>query len=228
MSASSLIKWVCYLDDIAASGFLNSIATALIAVLHDAGDNMFNSKEEKKLVDVLTKFCKMINKQSDITVPVGQDLQRLALLFANLRSVEIKKNNETDFSNFFTTKLPMHNKFFRYDTNNTKEMNSNPMEKLAFQDAISLISYMYHHAEDILKSSKSLLNQILTTTKEGLSTSWDYIKKTTPGNVEYDLWQMEKQVPESEIITEKAKSGQLRSIKISCFSVDCSKPLLKK
>ncbi|WP_269432906.1 hypothetical protein [Rickettsia rhipicephali] len=30
---------------------------------------MFNSKEEKKLVDVLTKFCKMINKQSDITVP---------------------------------------------------------------------------------------------------------------------------------------------------------------
>ncbi|XHT12888.1 hypothetical protein ACFLK3_02755 [Rickettsia sibirica] len=27
--------------------FLNSIATALIAVLHDAGDNMFNSKEEK-------------------------------------------------------------------------------------------------------------------------------------------------------------------------------------
>ncbi len=77
-----------------------------------------------------------------------------------------------------------------------------------------------------LKSSKSLLNQILTTTKEGLSTSWDDIKKTTPGNVvEYDLWQMEKQVPESEIITEKAKSGQLRSIKISCFSVDCSKPL---
>ncbi|KJV61367.1 hypothetical protein RAMDARK_0152 [Rickettsia amblyommatis str. Darkwater] len=39
---------------------------------------------------------------------------------------------------------------------------------------------------------------------------------------------MEKQVSESEIITEKAKSGQLRSIKISCFSVDCSKPLLKK
>lgn len=37
----------------------------------------------------------------------------------------------------------MQNKFFRYDTNNTKEMNSNPMEKLAFQDAISLISYMY-------------------------------------------------------------------------------------
>ncbi|WP_238528518.1 hypothetical protein [Rickettsia honei] len=71
-----------------------------------------------------------------------------------------------------------------------------------------------------------MLNQILTTTKEGLSTSWDDIKKTTPGNVvEYDLWQMEKQVPESEIITEKAKSGQLRSIKISCFSVDCSKPL---
>ncbi|WP_236609744.1 hypothetical protein [Rickettsia gravesii] len=62
----------------------------------------------------------------------------------------------------------MQNKFFRYDTNNTKEMNNNPMEKLAFQDAISLISYMYHHAEDILKSSKSLLNQILTTTKEGL------------------------------------------------------------
>lgn len=28
----------------------------------------------------------MINKQSDITIPVGQDLQRLALLFANLRS----------------------------------------------------------------------------------------------------------------------------------------------
>ncbi len=52
VSASSLIKWVCYLGD--------------IAVLHDAGDNMFNSKEEKKLVDVLTKFCKMINKQSDI------------------------------------------------------------------------------------------------------------------------------------------------------------------
>lgn len=71
-----------------------------------------------------------------------------------------------------------------------------------------------------------MLNQILTTTKEGLSTSsWDDITKTTPGNVEYDLWQMEKQVPESEIITEKAKSGQLRSIKISCFSVDCSKPL---
>lgn len=91
MSASSLIKWVCYLGDIAASGFLNSIATTLIAVLHDAGDNMFHSKEEKKLVDVLTKFCKMINKQSNITVPVGQDLQRLALLFANLRSVEIKK-----------------------------------------------------------------------------------------------------------------------------------------
>lgn len=68
---------------------------------------------KKKLVDVLTKFC---------TVPVGQDLQRLALLFANLRSVEIKKNNETDFNNFFTTKLPMQNKFFRYDTNNTKEM----------------------------------------------------------------------------------------------------------
>ncbi|WP_237737547.1 hypothetical protein [Rickettsia sibirica] len=76
--------------------------------------------------------------------------------------------------------------------NNIKEMNSNPMEKLAFQDAISLISYMYHHAEDILKSSKSLLNQILTTTKEGLSTSWDDIKKPTSGNVEYDLWQMEK------------------------------------
>ncbi|BDU60057.1 hypothetical protein FLA4_04670 [Candidatus Rickettsia kotlanii] len=92
--------------------FLNSIATALIAVLHDASDNMFNSKEEKKLVDVLTKFCKMINKQSDITVPVGQYLQRLALLFANFRSVEIKKNNEKDFSNFFTTKLPMQNKFF--------------------------------------------------------------------------------------------------------------------
>ncbi|ALA61314.1 hypothetical protein A3305_02695 [Rickettsia amblyommatis] len=67
-------------------------------------------------------------------------------------------------------------------------MNSNPMEKLAFQDAISLISYMYHHAEDILKSSKSLLNQILTTTKEGLSTSWDDIKKTTPGNVEYTIY----------------------------------------
>ncbi|AAL02588.1 unknown [Rickettsia conorii str. Malish 7] len=115
--------------------------------------------------------------------------------------------------------------FFVMIPNNIKEMNSNPMEKLAFQDAISLISYMYHHAEDILKSSKSLLNQILTTTKEGLSTSWDDIKKTTSGNVEYDLWQMEKQVPESEIITEKAKSGQLRSIKISCFSVDCSKPL---
>ena len=74
-----------------------------------------------------------------------------------------------------------------------------------------------------------MLTQILTTTKEGLSTSsWDDITKTTPGNVEYDLWQMEKQVPESEIITEKAKSGQLRSIKISCFSVDCSKPFLKK
>ncbi|MFV9873626.1 MAG: hypothetical protein AB8U78_07165 [Rickettsia slovaca] len=74
--------------------------------------------------------------------------------------------------------------------NNIKEMNSNPMEKLAFQDAISLISYMYHHAEDILKSSKSLLNQILTTTKEGLSTSWDDIKKTTSGNVDtiYGKW----------------------------------------
>ncbi|BDU60056.1 hypothetical protein FLA4_04660 [Candidatus Rickettsia kotlanii] len=68
----------------------------------------------------------------------------------------------------------------------------------------------------ILKSSKSLLNQILTTTKKGLSTSWDDIKKITPGNVEYDLWQMEKQVSEPEIITEKAKSRQLRSIKISC------------
>ncbi len=87
--------------------------------------------------------------------------------------------------------------------NNIKEMNSNPMEKLAFQDAISLISYMYHHAEDILKSSKSLLNQILTTTKEGLSTSWDDIKKTTSGNVEYDLWQMEKQVPEADKFTEE-------------------------
>ncbi|WP_197064030.1 hypothetical protein [Rickettsia amblyommatis] len=53
MSDSSLIKWVCYLGDMAASSFLNSIATALIAVLHDAGDNIFNSKEEKKLVDVL-------------------------------------------------------------------------------------------------------------------------------------------------------------------------------
>lgn len=122
----------------------------------------------------------------------------------------------------------MQNKFFRYDTNNAKEMNSNPMEKLALQDAISLISYMYHNAEDILKSSKSLLNQILTTTKEGLYKSWDNVMKTTPGNVEYDLWQMEKQVPESEIITEKAKSGQLRSVKISRFSVDFSKPLLEK
>ncbi|MGN7619838.1 MAG: hypothetical protein ACTJLN_04150 [Rickettsia amblyommatis] len=53
VSDSSLIKWVCYLGDMAASSFLNSIATALIAVLHDAGDNIFNSKEEKKLVDVL-------------------------------------------------------------------------------------------------------------------------------------------------------------------------------
>ena len=107
-------------------------------------------------------------------------------------------------------------------------MNSNPMEKLALQDAISLIGYMYHNAENILKNSKSLLNQIITTAKEGLSTSWEEIRKTTPGTVENDLWQIEKQVPESEIITEKAKIGQLRSVKISCVSVDLSKPLLKK
>ncbi|XLM33251.1 MAG: hypothetical protein QFX12_03930 [Rickettsia africae] len=192
MSASSLIKWVCYLGDIAASSFLNSIATALIAVLHDAGDNMFNSKEAKKLVDVLTKFCKMINKQSDITVPVGQDLQRLALLFANLRSVEIKKIMRQISVISLRLNCQCTINFFVMIPNNIKEMNSNPMEKLAFQDSISLISYMYHHAEDILKSSKSLLNQILTTTKEGLSTSWNDIKQTTSGNVEYDLWQMEK------------------------------------
>lgn len=117
---------------------------------------------------------------------------------------------------FFETKLPMQSKFFHYDTT------GNPIEKQAFQDAISLIGYMYHNAEAILKSSKSLLSQILTTTKEGLSTSWDDIKKTTPGNVEYDLWQIEKQVPESEIITEKAKSGQLKSIKIPYVSIDFS------
>lgn len=228
ISASSWVKWVCYLGDIAASGFLSPIVTALIAVLHDAGDNIFNSKEEKKLVDVLTKFCKMINKQSNMTVSIEQDLQRLALFFANLRSAEIKKTNGTDFSNFFTTKLPLQGNFFRYDTNNTDEMNSNPMEKLALQDAISLIGYMYHNAENILKNSKSLLNQIITTAKEGLSTSWEEIRKTTPGTVENDLWQIEKQVPESEIITEKAKIGQLRSVKISCVSVDLSKPLLKK
>ncbi len=144
VSASSLIKWVCYLGDIAASGFLNPIATALIAVLHDAGDNMFNSKEEKKLVDVLTKFCKMINKQSDMTIPVAQDLQKLALLFAHLRSAEITKLDYADtknsFSNFFETKLPMQSKFFRYDTTDTKEMNDKPIEKQAYKDAIALIS----------------------------------------------------------------------------------------
>ncbi|WP_227779875.1 hypothetical protein [Rickettsia sp. Tenjiku01] len=150
MSASSLIKWVCYLGDIAASDFFNSIATALIAVLHDAGDNMFNSKEEKKLVDVLTKFCKMINKQSDIT-PVGQDLQRLALLFANLRSVEIKKIMRQISVISLRLNCQCTINFFVMIPNNIKEMNSNSMEKLAFQDTIYLISYMYHHAEDILK-----------------------------------------------------------------------------
>ncbi|MCC8467905.1 MAG: hypothetical protein LN589_04395 [Rickettsia endosymbiont of Eriopis connexa] len=122
----------------------------------------------------------MINKQSNMTISIEQDLQRLDLFFANLRSAEIKKTNGTDFSNFFTTKLPLQSNFFRYDTNDTGEMNNNPMEKLALQDAISLIGYMYHHAEDILKSSKSLLNQILTTAKEGLSTSWEEIKKLLP------------------------------------------------
>lgn len=170
----------------------------------------------------------MINKQSNMTVSIEQDLQRLALFFANLRSAEIKKTNGTDFSNFFTTKLPLRGNFFRYDTNNTDEMNSNPMEKLALQDAISLIGYMYHNAENILKNSKSLLNQIITTAKEGLSTSWEEIRKTTPGTVENDLWQMEKQIPESEIITEKVKSGQLKSVDISYFSLDLSKPLFQK
>ncbi|WP_231289978.1 hypothetical protein [Rickettsia australis] len=81
-----------------------------------------------------------------MTVPIGQELQRLALFFVNLRSAEITKNNETEFSNFFTAKLPMQSTFFRYDTNNTKEMNSNLMEKVALQDAISLIIYMHKHA----------------------------------------------------------------------------------
>ena len=31
------------------------------------------------------------------------------------------------------TKLPMQNKFFRYEINNTKEMNGNLMEKLRLQ-----------------------------------------------------------------------------------------------
>ncbi|MCC8467904.1 MAG: hypothetical protein LN589_04390 [Rickettsia endosymbiont of Eriopis connexa] len=53
-------------------------------------------------------------------------------------------------------------------------------------------------------------------------------KKTTPGNVENDLWQMEKQIPESEIITKTAKSGQLKSVDISYFSLDLSKPLFQK
>jgi len=216
-------KIFCYAADVGSAGFLHPIFNAVIAVLHDAGDNMFNSKEEVKLVDVLTKFSKMIDKQSDMTVPKGQDLQTLALFFANLRSAEITKTNETDFSNFFTAKLPMQNKFFRYDTNNTKEMNSNPMEKVALQDAISLISYMHKHAGDILKSSQPFLNKILTTVEEKFHKSWDDIKKTTPGNVEYDLWQIEKQLPESEIITEKAKTGQLTSINIPYFLVDFSK-----
>ncbi|MDE8611153.1 hypothetical protein PQ676_02695 [Rickettsia felis] len=216
-------KIFCYAADVGSAGFLHPIFNAIIAVLHDAGDNMFNSKEEVKLVDVLTKFCKMINKQKDMTVPIGQELQRLALFFANLRSAEITKNNETEFSNFFTDKLPMQNKFFRYDTNNTKEMNSKPMEKVALQDAISLISYMHKNAEDILKSKEPFLTQILTTVEKKFHKSWDDIKKTTPGNVEYDLWQIEKQLPESEIITEKAKTGQLTSINIPYFLFDFSK-----
>ncbi|WP_236682580.1 hypothetical protein [Rickettsia felis] len=170
-------KIFCYAADVGSAGFLHPIFNAIIAVLHDAGDNMFNSKEEVKLVDVLTKFCKMINKQKDMTVPIGQELQRLALFFANLRSAEITKNNETEFSNFFTDKLPMQNKFFRYDTNNTKEMNSKPMEKVALQDAISLISYMHKNAEDILKSKEPFLTQILTTVEKKFHKSWDDIKK---------------------------------------------------
>ncbi|WP_256621205.1 hypothetical protein [Rickettsia sp. TH2014] len=216
-------KIFCYTADVGSAGFLHPIFNAIIAVLHDAGDNMFNSKEEVKLVDVLTKFCKMFNKQKDMTVPIGQELQRLALFFANLRSAEITKNNETEFSNFFTDKLPMQNKFFRYDTNNTKEMNSKPMEKVALQDAISLISYMHKNAEDILKSKEPFLTRILTTVEKKFHKSWDDIKKTTPGNVEYDLWQIEKQLPESEIITEKAKTGQLTSINIPYFLFDFSK-----
>ncbi|WP_155813361.1 hypothetical protein [Rickettsia australis] len=66
------------------------------------------------------------------------------------------------------------------------------------------------------------LTQILTTIEERFHKSWDDIKKTTPDNVEYDLWQIEKQLTESAIITEKVKTRQLTSINIPYFLFDFS------
>ncbi|WP_193427897.1 hypothetical protein [Rickettsia australis] len=56
-------KILCYAADVGSAGFLHLIFNSIITVPHNAGDNIFNSKEKVKLVDVLTKFCKIINNK---------------------------------------------------------------------------------------------------------------------------------------------------------------------
>ena len=124
LKLSSVEKGVCCLFDFLAAGYFRPIITGLLSILHDLGDNIYNSSVEEKLSDFLKKFYIIFSKQYDENMDFEWHLKQIALFFTDLRKDEIlnvKPENVNDsFWNFCKQKiLPIQNKFFK---NKDKEM----------------------------------------------------------------------------------------------------------
>ena len=111
-------KLVCYFLD-AFAAFFGPIGTAVIGVVHDAGDNIFNSHVENNLVKILENINLLMNKKYDLTMKIETVIQQLALLFTHIRKEEIlnieatAETQQNKFLKFFKAKiLPAQKKPF--------------------------------------------------------------------------------------------------------------------
>lgn len=218
---TSIEKGICIVLDMVTAGWFKPFVTGGLSVFHDIADNIYNSRVESKVSEVLKKFYMIVSKQYDESMDFEWHLKQIALFYTELKKDEIlnigSENNKDSFWNFCKQKiLPMQNRFFK-----NKDKGDDHIVKLAFNDIVSLINYIEYNADAMVKEPAPFLAQIGNRAKTELGKTWEEVVKSNPTNiVEYKFSQIENNLSEFNTIIQKMKLGQWASIPLSYISIN--------
>lgn len=86
---TSIEKGICIVLDMVAVGWFKPFVTGGLSVFHDIADNIYNSRVESKVSEVLKKFYMIAGKQYDENMDFEWHLKQIALFYTELRKDEI-------------------------------------------------------------------------------------------------------------------------------------------
>ncbi|WP_341794547.1 hypothetical protein [Rickettsia endosymbiont of Rhinocyllus conicus] len=112
---TSIEKGICIVLDMVTAGWFKLFVTVGLSVFHDIADNIYNSRVESKVSEVLKKFYMIVSKQYDESMDFEWHLKQIALFYTELKKDEVlnigSENNKDNFWNFCKQKiLPMQKK----------------------------------------------------------------------------------------------------------------------